>query len=112
MLEDIKELWGVLTATHGYNNNMKEAKQLHSNHDKTGKMVKKCTMKYSTLTMVYLANALGIPSKYLMRLVKESSAPPNPNVIMKRPTNLPAIASYAATTIVYSPCNLFLHHCI
>ena len=38
MLEDIKELWGVLTATHGYSNKMTEGKQLCNNHDKTGKM--------------------------------------------------------------------------
>ena len=37
MLEDIKELWGVLTATHRYNNTMTEGKQLHNNHDKIRK---------------------------------------------------------------------------
>ena len=56
---------------------------------------------------VHLAHAWSVPSKYLMRLMKESSVPPNLNAIMKGPMNLPVTASYTAATTVYSPCNLF-----
>ena len=60
--------------------------------------------------MVYLTHALGVPPKYLTRLMQQPPTQSHPNVVIDGPTDLPVLTSFTATTIVYSPLNLFLHH--
>ena len=69
MQQDIKELHGVLTTAHGYNNKMQDGEQLFHIHDKTG------------------------------RLMQQLPNQATPEVVMKGPTNLPVITSFAMGTM-------------
>jgi hypothetical protein len=111
MREDIKELRGVLTVTHGYNDRVAKVGQLLNIHNNTGKngKFKKRTTLYNPLTMKYLAKAWGVGQKYPTQLMNEPSPTTADEVVESmNPSRLPVISSLAAAKVKYSPKNMYI----